>query len=84
MEEFAFCAGLFSDQYVTAVKELLKKEQQGEKIEVPREREPAKVINLIDALRRSVEAGAPAQSPRWRLLAPHRWRSSGKSSEVFA
>jgi non-homologous end joining protein Ku len=26
------------------------------KIEAPREREPAKVINLMDALRRSVEA----------------------------
>ena len=46
----------FEDQYETAVKELLKKKQHGEKIEVPREREPAKVINLMDALRQSVEA----------------------------
>jgi DNA end-binding protein Ku len=46
----------FEDQYEDAVRELLKRKQHGEKIEAPREREPAKVINLMDALRRSVEA----------------------------
>ena len=45
----------FEDQYEDALKELLKKKQAGEKIEPPRERAPAKVINLMDALRRSVE-----------------------------
>ena len=45
----------FEDQYEDALKELLKKKQSGEKIEAPREREPAKVISLMDALRRSVE-----------------------------
>jgi non-homologous end joining protein Ku len=41
------------------VKELLKKKQHGEKIEVPKERPPVKVVkvvNLMDALRRSIEA----------------------------
>jgi DNA end-binding protein Ku len=46
----------FEDQYESAVRELLKRKQEGEKIEVPQEREPSKVINLMDALRRSVEA----------------------------
>ena len=46
----------FEDQYEDALKELLKKKQAGEKIEVTKERAPAKVINLMDALRRSVEA----------------------------
>jgi DNA end-binding protein Ku len=46
----------FEDQYEDVLKELLKKKQAGEKIEAPRERAPAKVINLMDALRRSVEA----------------------------
>jgi DNA end-binding protein Ku len=46
----------FADQYEDALKELLKKKQAGEKIEAPKERAPAKVINLMDALRRSVEA----------------------------
>ena len=45
----------FEDQYEDALKELLKKKQSGEKIEAPREREPSKVVNLMDALRRSVE-----------------------------
>jgi len=45
----------FEDQYEDALKELLKKKQAGEKIEAPKERAPAKVINLMDALLRSVE-----------------------------
>src|SRR4029453_8567410 len=45
----------FEDQYEDALKELLKKKQAGEKIEAPKERAPEKVINLMDALRRSVE-----------------------------
>src|SRR5205085_1714411 len=43
----------FEDRYEDAVRELLKKKQQGEKIGAPEEHEPAKVINLMDALRRS-------------------------------
>jgi DNA end-binding protein Ku len=46
----------FEDQYEDAVRELLTRKQQGDKIEAPTEREPAKVVNLMDALRRSVEA----------------------------
>jgi DNA end-binding protein Ku len=46
----------FEDHYEDALKELLRKKQSGQKIEVPRERAPAKVINLMDALRRSVDA----------------------------
>jgi DNA end-binding protein Ku len=56
----------FEDQYEDALKELLKKKQAGEKIEAPKERAPAKVINLMDALRRSVEASrgsAKQQAP---------------------
>ena len=45
----------FEDHYEEALKDLLKKKQSGQKIEAPREREPSKVINLMDALRRSVE-----------------------------
>ena len=60
----------FEDQYEDALKELLKKKQSGEKIEAPRERAPAKVINLMDALRRSVQDSreakrqAPSVKPR--------------------
>jgi DNA end-binding protein Ku len=45
----------FDDRYEDALKELLRKKQAGQKIEVPKEPTPAKVINLMDALRRSVE-----------------------------
>src|SRR5436853_2987316 len=46
----------FQDQYEDAVKELLKKKQAGEKIEVPKERKPANVVNLMEALRQSIAA----------------------------
>jgi DNA end-binding protein Ku len=46
----------FEDQYEDALKELLQKKQAGEKIEAPREPTPAKVVNLMDALRASVQA----------------------------
>ena len=46
----------FEDQYEDALKELIRKKQSGQPIERPQRREPAKVINLMDALRRSVEA----------------------------
>jgi DNA end-binding protein Ku len=58
----------FEDHYEEALKDLLKKKRAGEKIEAPKEREPAKVINLMDALRRSVSAerggGARRKPPR--------------------
>jgi DNA end-binding protein Ku len=40
----------FEDQYEDALKELLKKKQSGQKIEAPKDREPSKVVNLMDAL----------------------------------
>ena len=46
----------FGDRYEDALKQLRKKKQHREKIETPPERAPAKVINLMDALRRSVES----------------------------
>jgi DNA end-binding protein Ku len=46
----------FEDHYEAALKELIAKKAKGIKIEVPRERASGKVINLMDALRRSVQA----------------------------
>jgi DNA end-binding protein Ku len=45
----------FEDHYEAALKELIEKKSKGIKVEAPRERAPAKVINLMDALRRSVK-----------------------------
>jgi DNA end-binding protein Ku len=51
----------FEDRYESALKELLAKKQAGEKITPPKEREPARVVNLMDALRKSIEAGGGAK-----------------------
>jgi DNA end-binding protein Ku len=56
----------FEDHYETALVELLRKKQAGFK--PPKGKEhmaaPAKVINLMDALRRSVEAGRSTSAPK--------------------
>jgi len=64
-----FDPGKFEDQYETALKELIRKKQAGKPIELPARREPAKVINLMDALRRIVETGKP--SGRQKRAAAH-------------
>src|SRR6516162_1433195 len=47
----------FEDHYEHALKELIEKKAKGEKIEIPKEQPTGgKVINLMDALRRSVQA----------------------------
>ena len=79
----------FEDHYENALKELLKKKRAGEKIEAPKEREPAKVINLMDALRRSVSAeragGArrkPSRSSAQRRTAKRTGRSSARHKKA--
>ena len=56
----------FDDRYEDSLKELIRKKQSGKPIELPERREPAKVINLMDALRRSVQAssGGGAAKPK--------------------
>jgi DNA end-binding protein Ku len=79
----------FEDHYEEALKELLKKKQAGEKIEAPKEREPAKVINLMDALRRSVSAERaaggrrkPPHSSAQRRTAKRASRSSARHKKA--
>ena len=79
----------FEDHYEDALKELLKKKQFGEKIEAPRAREPAKVISLMDALRRSVDAerggggrGQSEQRARQRRAAKKAARSSARQKKA--
>jgi DNA end-binding protein Ku len=49
----------FEDHYEAALKELIEKKSKGIKIEAPKDRVPSKVINLMDALRRSVQSQQP-------------------------
>jgi DNA end-binding protein Ku len=70
----------FEDRYEDALKELLKRKQEGKPIERPERPKPTNVVNLMDALRRSVEAsGAPTSNKaKVRASAP---RSSSEESE---
>jgi DNA end-binding protein Ku len=73
----------FEDQYEDALKELLKKKQSGQKIEAPRDREPSKVVNLMDALRRSVETergGGERRKPAPRAGDHRAPKKAGRSS----
>jgi DNA end-binding protein Ku len=66
----------FEDHYEDALKELLKKKRAGEKIEVPKERAPARVINLMDALRRSVQTERGGSAKRQSSSAKARGSAS--------
>jgi DNA end-binding protein Ku len=59
-KEGHFDPSRFDDRYEDALKDLLKKKQEGRPIERPERREPTNVVNLMDALRRSLEAGGGA------------------------
>jgi len=72
----------FEDEYEDALKELLRKKQKGEKIEQPKERAPSNVINLMDALRKSVQGergGSERRKPAHKAnhRAPAKRRASG-------
>jgi DNA end-binding protein Ku len=66
----------FEDHYEHALKELIEKKAKGIKIEAPKQESTGKVINLMDALRRSVQAetgggrvarSAPAKKGRKKI-----------------
>jgi DNA end-binding protein Ku len=56
----------FEDHYENALKELLRKKQKGEKIERPSEPARTNVVNLMDALRQSVQAAGGKRSSATR------------------
>ena len=56
----------FEDHYENALKELLRKKQKGEKIERPKEPARTNVVNLMDALRQSVQAAGGKRSSATR------------------
>ncbi len=53
---------VFEDRYETALAELVKAKIEGRKIKPVKRREPAKVVNLLDALRQSAKAGQSGKS----------------------
>jgi DNA end-binding protein Ku len=57
----------FEDHYEDALKELLRKKQKGEKIERPKEPARTNVVNLMDALRQSVQAAVESDQVQLAL-----------------
>jgi len=74
----------FEDHYEEALKELIRKKQKGIKIERPKERAPSNVVNLMDALRQSVQAergGAGARRKPARSADHRAPKKAGRSIE---
>jgi hypothetical protein len=69
-KEGHFDPSKFEDRYEDALKELLEKKQEGKPIERPERRAPTNVVNLMDALRRNVEASWKSTAARKKR--PHR------------
>jgi DNA end-binding protein Ku len=70
----------FEDRYEDALKELLKRKQEGKPIERPERPKPTNVVNLLEALRRSVEAGG-ASTSKAKGPAPARRTANEKTEQ---
>jgi DNA end-binding protein Ku len=68
----------FEDQYEDALRELIERKAKGEKIEQPKQPARSNVVNLMDALRASVQA--EGSSGRSKPVARKAARSSQKTS----
>jgi DNA end-binding protein Ku len=69
----------FEDRYENALIDLLKKKEAGEKITPVRGAPPPRVVNLMDALRASVDAEKKkAPAPSTRVRRPAKKKSSQK------
>jgi DNA end-binding protein Ku len=75
-----FKPGKFEDKYESALRELIKRKQHGEKIEAPKEREPAKVIDLMEALRRSAKGEKTARRATRRTTHARSAKKSARST----
>jgi DNA end-binding protein Ku len=54
----------FEDRYENAVVELIRSKQAGQPVKAPAAPKPSNVVNLMDALRRSIDAEAPVAAPK--------------------
>jgi DNA end-binding protein Ku len=72
----------FEDHYETALKELLKKKQAGQTITPAKETGPTNVVNLMDALRKSVQAEGGTARATTKRAAAGRKSSSKKAAST--
>jgi DNA end-binding protein Ku len=70
------------DRYERALRELIKRKRRGERIGKPKERPPAKVVNLMEALRGSAAADQGASRRHPRIGSAARGRASGRPSPM--
>ena len=73
----------FEDHYENALRNLIKRKQEGKPIERVKEHEPAKVIDLMEALRKSAGKETPARRTQRRSTTSHR-RTAKKSTRSSA
>ena len=78
----SFDPGKFTDHYQTAVRELIEKKLEGKLPEKAPERKQAQVINLMDALKRSLaaEEKGSGEAPRRATSRPEREPAKAKSA----
>jgi DNA end-binding protein Ku len=69
----------FDDRYEDALKELLRRKQEGKPIEPPRERGPAPIVNLMEALRQSINLETEGGERRRPASSTRSHRSAKKS-----
>jgi DNA end-binding protein Ku len=72
----------FEDRYEEAVKDLIKRKSHGEKIEKPESEKPSNVVDLMEALRASVEGKAGKKTERRKPAREHHRaaKKAGRSS----
>ena len=80
-KEGHFDPNKFDDRYEDALKDLLKKKQEGRPIERPERREPTNVVNLMDALRRSLQASGSAPASNKGKASPARRGAAEKPEQ---
>jgi DNA end-binding protein Ku len=68
----------FEDRYEDALKEVIRKKQNGERLTRPSQPKQSNVINLMEALRQSVKAGGGADSRAQTAQSRSRSRGSKK------
>ena len=71
----------FKDRYEDALRELIERKKKGEPVvSAPLEQEEEKVVDLMDALRRSLKGDGGSREKAERFLAAHEKKGKRKSS----
>ena len=74
----AFTPEEFTDEYRAALEELVQKKIQGEEITYTEEAEPSKVVDLMEALKASVEAAKAGKPAPERKTSTRRKKAAGE------